>query len=105
MIEKLTALRLKEVAAKVRGGLAETLTCFSFPASQWCRIRTNKALERMTGETHCHTRVVGTFPDDKFALMLTAPRLRHIVGNQGGTKGYMSMVLLRDLDLPETHAA
>ena len=32
-------------------------------------------------------------------------RLRHIAGTQWGTKRYLKMDLLRDLDLPETHVA
>ncbi len=39
------------------------------------------------------------------ALMLAAARLRHIAGNQWGTKRYLQLDLLRDLDLPETHVA
>jgi len=50
--------------------------------------------------------VVGAFPDGKSALMLPASRqLRHIAGTQWGTKRYLSMELLWDLDLPETCVA
>jgi hypothetical protein len=45
------------------------------------------------------------FPDGNSALMLAAARLRHIAGTQWGSKRYLSMELLRDLDAPETHAA
>jgi len=105
VIEKLSAMRLKEAASKVREGIEETLTYYSFPASHWRRIRTNNPLERIMREIRRRTRVVGAFPDGKSALMLAAARLRHIAGTQWGTKRYLKMDLLRDLDLPETHVA
>jgi transposase-like protein len=105
VIEKLTALKLREAAGKVRDGIEETLTYYSFPASHWRRIRTNNPLERIMREIRRRTRVVGAFPDGKSALMLAAARLRHIAGTQWGTKRYLSMDLLRDLDLPETCVA
>jgi len=105
VIEKLTAMKLKEAAGKVRDGIEETLTYYSFPASHWRRIRTNNPLERIMREIRRRTRVVGAFPDGKSALMLAAARLRHIAGTQWGTKRYLSMDLLRDLDLPETCVA
>jgi len=105
VIEKLNALRLKEAAQRVEDGIAETLTYYSFPASHWRRIRTNNPLERIMREIRRRTRVVGAFPDGKSALMLAAARLRHIAGTQWGTKRYLKMDLLRDLDLPETCVA
>ena len=35
--------------------------------------------------------VVGTFPDGNSALMLVCARLRHVAGNQWGSKKYMNM--------------
>jgi transposase-like protein len=105
VIEKLRALRLKEAAQRVHDGIAETLTYYSFPASHWRRIRTNNPLERIMREIRRRTRVVGAFPDGKSALMLAAARLRHIAGTQWGSKRYLKMDLLRDLDLTETHVA
>jgi transposase-like protein len=105
VIEKLTAMRLKEAAQRIQDGIAETLTYYSFPASHWRRIRTNNPLERIMREIRRRTRVVGAFPDGKSALMLAAARLRHLAGTQWGTKRYLKMDLLRDLDLPETHVA
>ncbi len=75
IIEKLTALRLKEAAAKIRESIGETLTFYRFPAPHWRRIRTNNPLERIMREIRRRTRVVGTFPDGKSALMLAAARL------------------------------
>jgi len=105
VIEKLTAMRLKEAAQRIQDGIAETLTYYSFPASHWRRIRTNNPLERIMREIRRRTQVVGAFPDGKSALMLAAARLRHLAGTQWGTKRYLKMDLLRDLDLPETHVA
>ena len=105
VIEKLTCLRLKEAAERIREGIAETLTYYSFPASHWRRIRTNNPLERIMREIRRRTRVVGAFPDGKSALMLAAARLRHIAGTQWGAKRYLKMDLLRDLDLSETNVA
>jgi putative transposase len=105
VIEKLKAMRLNEAAQRVQDGIAETLTYYSFPASHWRRIRTNNPLERIMREIRRRTRVVGAFPDGKSALMLAAARLRHIAGTQWGTKRYLKMDLLRDLDLPETDVA
>ena len=105
VIEKLRAMRLKEAAQRVQDGITETLTYYSFPASHWRRIRTNNPLERIMREIRRRTRVVGAFPDGKSALMLAAARLRHIAGTQWGTKRYLKMDLLRDLDLPETVVA
>jgi len=105
VVEKLNALRLKEAAQRIQDGISETLTYYSYPASHWRRIRTNNPLERIMREIRRRTRVVGAFPDGKSALMLAAARLRHIAGTQWGTKRYLKMDLLRDLDLPETHAA
>lgn len=105
VVEKLMTMRLKEAAAKVSDAIAETLTFYSFPAPHWRRIRTNNPLERIMREIRRRTRVVGAFPDGKSALMLAAARLRHVAGTQWGTKRYLSMELLRDLDAPETHAA
>jgi putative transposase len=105
VIEKLTAMRLKEAADKVREAIDETLTFYGFPAQHWRRIRTNNPLERIMREIRRRTRVVGAFPDGKSALMLAAARLRHVAGTQWGSKRYLKMDLLRDLDAPETHVA
>ncbi len=102
---KLTDMRLKEAAARMREGIAETLTYYSFPGPHWRRIRTNNPLERIMREIRRRTRVVGAFPDGHSALMLCAARLRHIAGTQWGTKRYLKMELLKDLDATETHVA
>ena len=96
VIGKLTALRLKEAAQRVRDGIAETLTYYSFPASHWRRIRTNNPLERILREIRRRTRVVGAFPDGESALNLAAARLRHIAGTTWSTKRYLNIGPLKD---------
>jgi len=88
-------MRLKEAASKVREGIDETLTYYSFPASHWRRIRTNNPLERIMREIRRRTRVVGAFPDGQSCLNLAAARLRHIAGTQWSTRKYMNMAPLR----------
>jgi transposase-like protein len=105
VIEKLTAMRLKEAAQRVQDGIAETLTYYGFPAPHWRRIRTNNPLERIMREMRRRTRVVGAFPDSHSALMLAAARLRYIAGTQWGRKRYLKMESLKGLDAIETHVA
>jgi transposase-like protein len=44
------------------------------------------------------TKVVGAFPDGKSALMLVAARLRHVSSTTWGTRKYMNMKLLKEMD-------
>ena len=44
--------------------------------------RTNNAIERLNREIRRRTRVVGTFPDGKSALMLVAARLKYVANNK-----------------------
>ena len=55
-------------------GCAETLAYTDFPMQHWTRIKTNNAIERLNREIRRRTRVVGTFPDGKSALMLVRSR-------------------------------
>jgi transposase-like protein len=89
VVKKLTALRLKKAAQKVREGIGETLRYYAFPREHWRQIRTNNPLERIMREIRRRTRVVGAFPDGQSALMLVAARLRHIAGTRWGTKKYL----------------
>jgi transposase-like protein len=105
VVDKLRTMRLREAADRVEENIAETLTYYAFPASHWRRIRTNNPLERIMREIRRRTRVVGAFPDGQSALMLAAARLRHIAGTQWGTKRYLNMDLLRDLEISKACAA
>ena len=99
---RLRAMRLSKAAQKVEDGIGETLTFMSFPSQHWTRIRTNNMLERVNREIKRRTRPIGAFPDGNSALMLVCARLRHVAGSDWGTKRYMNMDHLRDLELAQT---
>jgi len=66
----------------------------SYPREHWIELRTNNPMERVMKEIRRQTKVVGTFPDGKSALMLAAARLRHVAGTKWGTQRYMKMECL-----------
>ena len=72
--DSLESMKLFAAAKVVLEGCAETLACTDFPMQHWTRIRTNNAIERLNREIRRRTRVVGTFPDGKSALMLVTAR-------------------------------
>ncbi len=80
----------------VSEGIHETFGYYSFPCEHWRKIRTNNPLERIMKEIRRRTRVVGSFPDGKSALMLVAARLRHIAGTKWGMNQYMKMDRLEE---------
>jgi len=61
------------------------------------QIRTSNMLERVMREIRRRTRVVGAFPDGRSALMLAAARLRHVAGSRWGTRRYMDMDWLKEM--------
>jgi transposase-like protein len=87
----LREMKLREAAKKIENSIDETLTYTDFPFEHWTRIRTNNVNERLNREIRRRTRVVGTLPDGKSALMLVCARLRHVAGTQWGNKKYMNM--------------
>ena len=94
--EKLRSMRLNEAAKNVEDGIEETLTYMDFPSQHWLKIRTNNVIERMNREIRRRTRVVGTFPDGKSALMLVCARLRYVSGKEWETKQYLCMKYLTE---------
>lgn len=94
----LEAMKLGAAAKVVREGCAETLTYTAFPMSHWVRIRTNNAIERLNREIRRRTRVVGTFPDGKSALMLVAARLKHIAESEWGSRRYLDVSMLKEVE-------
>ena len=94
--EKLRSMRLNEAAKRVEDGIEETLTYMDFPSQHWLKIRTNNVIERMNREIRRRTRVVGTFPDGKSALMLVCARLRYVSGKEWGSKRYLCMKYLTE---------
>lgn len=93
---ELESMKLKEAAKVVREGFAETLTYCEMPREHWRRIRTNNAIERLNREIRRRTRVVGTFPDGKSALMLAAARLKYVADSEWGSRRYLDASLLKE---------
>ena len=98
VIKKLEVQKLRQAAQKVKESIDETLSYYDFPSAHWRRIRTNNPLERILREVRRRTRVVGAFPDGNSALMLVAARLRHIAGTRWGTRRYLNMRLIYELE-------
>ena len=94
---KLKEMKLKEAAKKIEDGIQETLTYMDFPYAHWSKLRSNNVIERLNREIRRRTRVVGTFPDGNSALMLVCARLRHVASKAWGTKRYMSMTHLVEM--------
>ena len=87
-------MKLGEAAKVVREGFAETLAYTRFPREHWRRIRTNNAIERLNREIRRRTRVVGTFPDGRSALMLVTARLKYVAESEWGSRRYLDVTLL-----------
>lgn len=94
--KKLETMKLGRAAETLSEGIDETLSYYGFPREHWRKIRTNNPLERIMKEIRRRTRVVGSFPDGKSALMLVAARLRHIAGTKWGMNQYMKMDRLEE---------
>ena len=99
--EKLVQMKLSKAADKVREGAGETLSYYHFPREHWRQLRTNNPLERIMREIRRRSRVVGAFPDGNSALMLAAARLRYIAGTKWGSRRYMNMDRLKDLEMEQ----
>ena len=104
VVQKLKEMKLPKAAKKVKDSIEETLTYYYFPSAHWCRIRTNNPLERILREVRRRTRVVGAFPDGNSALMLVSARLRHIAGTKWGTRRYLDMKKLTEMEKEEAAA-
>lgn len=98
VVSKLVEMKLPAAAALVRDSIEETFSYYAFPSEHHRSLRTNNPLERIMREIRRRTRVVGAFPDGNSALLLVCARLRHIAGKTWGSKRYMDMDRLRDLD-------
>ena len=100
--DKLDEMRLGKAAQMVREGACETLSYYHFPREHWRQIRTNTPLERIMREIRRRSRVVGCFPDGNSALMLAAARLRYIAGTKWGSRQYLNMKRLQELETERT---
>lgn len=63
--------------------------------------REHRCANSETGGAHAaqysirrRTRVVGTFPDGKSALMLVTARLKYVAGSEWGSRRYLDVSLL-----------
>ena len=96
VVKKLQEMKLTKAAGMINEGIHETLSYYGFPREHWIKVRTNNPLERIMKEIRRRTRVVGSFPDGKSALMLVAARLRHIAGTKWGMNQYLKMDRLEE---------
>ena len=97
--DELRKMKLKAAAKKVEDSIEETLTYMDFPDQHWTRIRTNNTLERINREIKRRTKPIGAFPDGNSALMLVCARLRHVAGSDWGTKKYMNMDHIQEMNI------
>ncbi len=70
-----------------------------YPTEHWNRIRTNNTTERVNREIKRRTKAIGASPDGQSALMLVCARLRHVAASEWGSKRYLNMNHLFDLEL------
>lgn len=87
------ARKLREAAKCLREGISETTTYLldDYPREHRRRIRTNNMLERLNREIRRRTRVVGSFPDGRSALMLICARVRYVTSSEWSTRRYLDM--------------
>lgn len=97
-VQELRETKLNKASDIIEKGVSETLSYDNFPPQHWQHIKTNNLLERVNKEIRRRTRVVGSFPDSKSALMLVSARLRHIMSPKWGSIHYMNMQLLFDAE-------
>ena len=105
VIKKLKAMKLRAAAELVQNSIHETLAYYAYPPQHWLKIRTNNPMERLLKEARRRTKVVGAFPDGQSALMLVAATLRHVSATTWGTRKYMNMRLLNELDKEAAYSA
>ena len=98
VVSKLRDMKLKAAAELVEKSIHETFAYFAYPPQHWLKIKTNNPMERLLKEARRRTKVVGAFPDGNSALMLVAARLRHVSSTTWGTRKYMNMQLLNEMD-------
>ena len=87
------ARKLREAAKCLREGIGETTTYLldDYPREHRRRSRTNNMIERLNREIRRRTRVVGSFPDGRSALMLICARVRYVTSSEWSTRRYLDM--------------
>ncbi len=98
-------MKLRKAAELVEQHIDETLTYYAYPSEHWIKLKTNNPMERLLREARRRTKVVGAFPDGQSALMLVAARLRHVSATSWGTRKYMNMKLLEEMDKQVAYSA
>ena len=85
--------KLREAARCLREGIGETTTYLldDYPREHRRRIRTNNMIERLNRELRRRTRVVGSFPDGRSALMPVCARIRYVTSDEWSTRRYLDM--------------
>ena len=78
--------------------IQETFNNFGCPPHHWLKLKANNPVERLLKEARRRTKVAGAFPDGNSALMLVAARLRYVSTTAWGTRKYMNMRLLQEMD-------
>lgn len=84
---------LVETAKVVHECYAETLMCTP-PTSTDAKIRSSNAIEQLNRKFKKRTRVVGTFPDGRSALMLVTTRLKYVAESEWRSRRYLDVSLL-----------
>ena len=105
VVSKLKSMKLNKAAELVQTVIDETLTFYAYPPQHWIKLKTNNPMERLLKEARRRTKVVGAFPDGRSALMLVAARLRHVSATTWGTRKYMNMRLLEEMDRESVYCA
>ena len=98
VVAKLRSMKLKAAAELVENSIHETFAFYASPPQHWIKLKTNNPMERLLKEARRRTKVVGAFPDGYSALMLVAARLRHVSAAAWGTRKYMNMRLLDEMN-------
>ena len=96
--QQLREMKLLAAAKKVDDSIEETLTYMDYPTEHWNRIRVNNKIERVNREIKRRTRAMGAFPDGQSALMLVCARLRHVAASDWGSKRYLNMDHLFEME-------
>ena len=91
--EEMEARKPKEAEFCLREGIGETTTYLldDYPREHRRLIRTNNMIERLNREIRRRTRVVGSFPDGRSALMLVCARIRYVTSSEWSTRRYLDM--------------
>ena len=105
VVDKLSSMKLNKAAELVEQAIDETLSFYAYPPQHWIKLKTNNPMERLLKEARRRTKVVGAFPDGHSALMLVAARLRHVSATTWGTRKFMNMRLLEEMDRESVYCA